>query len=258
MTESGPVAKKQRRSRVRGADQLVYPEWERQPGETDLAFARFAAYRDLGEARNHKGVAIQFNVGVNMIAALSRRWGWADRIRCLDHNLEARRQAAFDRASASDARRWVERRAAKRERDYQIADLLTKRAVQMLQFPLVETSEETTGIETTELGEVHVHKRIVIKPYKWNAGNIPALLSAADALASRALDAVDVEADEQATERVIADMARRSGLSPALLLEMSAEMARERRAILEGAAEEIEAADGLSRPIEGDYDLDED
>jgi len=236
---------------------LHAPEWERQLGETDRAWRCFLAYRDM-DPRSQQKVADLIGCHITTVRHHFQRWSWVERVRALDNHLESRRRIALDTAELSEARKWSDRRASARERDWRLADLLSRRAYQMLQWPLTEVTEDVVETEQVLGQTVVVRKTIVVKPLKWSAGSIPGLLSAAQALTERSLRSEGSPEEAAAVEQAIRDFAGRQGISAQLLLEMSAELSREvAKAREEGldSGSARAAAHDLSRSVEGDYDL---
>lgn len=64
--------------------------WERQPGETDRQFARFAHYLEMGRVRTLRQLGENLrsmgeSVGNNWLYQVAARWRWADRARAHDN-----------------------------------------------------------------------------------------------------------------------------------------------------------------------------
>lgn len=84
------------------ADRAMY---ERQPNESDKAWAGFVAYRDLGEDRTIPKTAQALGKGPKYESILSqwcRKFGWRQRIiaRDRDHDMEVRKAAVEDSSKA--------------------------------------------------------------------------------------------------------------------------------------------------------------
>lgn len=62
---------------------LVYPEWERQPGESNMAYEAFALYRNMGINRNFRHVANamgrQHNY-MSVVTSWASKYRWTERI----------------------------------------------------------------------------------------------------------------------------------------------------------------------------------
>lgn len=74
--------------------------WERQPGESEKAFAAFEIYRDLGDERSIRAVVQRCNKSASLIGRWSAAYRWVDRAAAYDNDLQrqihkkARKQAA--------------------------------------------------------------------------------------------------------------------------------------------------------------------
>lgn len=64
--------------------------WEQQPGEGAKAFEAFAIYRDMGAERSVRKVARQLNKSLTLIGKWSSAYGWPERARAYDRDLDRR------------------------------------------------------------------------------------------------------------------------------------------------------------------------
>lgn len=101
--------------------------WERQKGESEKAFEAFAAYRDMGEKRTFAAVAEKLGKSETLIHRWKLRWGWQERVRAYDNELEreARKKVVADRKAMT-------------ERHIGIAMQLQKKALEALSSLTVE------------------------------------------------------------------------------------------------------------------------
>lgn len=67
--------------------------WEQQPGESSKAFEAFATYRDMGTERSIRKVAQQLNKSNALIARWSKSYGWPERVRAYDRELDRQARA---------------------------------------------------------------------------------------------------------------------------------------------------------------------
>lgn len=143
---------------------LEDPIWERQPGETAVAYAAFRAYRDLGEGRTlDKAVAVLLDRWPDIAQRDSRsrlsqtsykgragHWSsknqWVERATAWDAHVESIRLRAEEKGMKNMARHVEARVEQVREIEYEIGNAAYKALVQALQVsPLGETRETKDG-----------------------------------------------------------------------------------------------------------------
>lgn len=88
--------------------------WERQPGESSVAYARFQIYRDLGSSRTLRETARISGLSLDRLKQLSTTWRW--RVRAAAWELRCLREAQHQEAVAFEEcqerlRRETERHA---------------------------------------------------------------------------------------------------------------------------------------------------
>lgn len=62
--------------------------WERQQGESEVAFEAFSLYRDKGAERTLTAVADELQKSYTLIRRWAKRWEWSDRVREYDNDKE--------------------------------------------------------------------------------------------------------------------------------------------------------------------------
>lgn len=62
--------------------------WERQKGESEVAFEAFSLYRDKGAERTLTAVADELQKSYTLIRRWAKRWEWTDRVREYDNDKE--------------------------------------------------------------------------------------------------------------------------------------------------------------------------
>jgi hypothetical protein len=179
--------------------------YERQPYDTPAAWAYFQLYleqdppRSINEAYRvwlaRKGRKLARKIGApgswrNLSTGkapsgnpLPGALTWAERAAAWDDHL-----AALER------NKWVERRLALKEKEWDIGEKLLEKAEQMLMFPMAITASEDG--------------QTVIMPTKWTMRDIPAVAQAASKIARLAAD--------MATENLSVDWreeARKAGVT---------------------------------------------
>jgi CRP-like cAMP-binding protein len=88
--------------------------WDRQPRETEPAYEAFLAYRDLGSGRSLAKVGAGLGKSEALMERWSSRWGWVERARAYDVEVQRRSDEDF----FSEARKH-----ARSKRHAQIAEL---------------------------------------------------------------------------------------------------------------------------------------
>lgn len=73
--------------------------WERQKGESAQAFEAFSVYLEMGTDRSIRAVGQKLDKSRTQIGKWSKAWGWQERVRAYDNELEkeARKKAIADR-----------------------------------------------------------------------------------------------------------------------------------------------------------------
>lgn len=107
--------------------------WERQPDETEAAYAAFCVFRDLGVSRSVIG-AYRQQRGIKGASKASGEWSrlvkahdWHARVLAWDNHLAAVQVQALDDLTVAEIEEWARRRAARAERDYRTAEDLSDR-----------------------------------------------------------------------------------------------------------------------------------
>lgn len=62
--------------------------WDRQPEETPKAYEAFTIYRDMGRERTLPKVAEQCGKSIGLMNKWSQKYGWVNRVRAWDDNLD--------------------------------------------------------------------------------------------------------------------------------------------------------------------------
>lgn len=81
--------------------------WIRQPREPKVAFAHFAAYRDMGTDRSCRALAEQLKRKTGGMAQLAVRFLWVRRAAAYDDHLDATKRKATEQDVAETAKRHV-------------------------------------------------------------------------------------------------------------------------------------------------------
>lgn len=94
-------------------------EWEKRPGETEIAYHWFCKYRDMGVERSHAEVVQKYSkkpTYKSQLAKWSVKYDWVDRVVAYDQYMEEKKRAAIE----------DERMVAAREDISLAEDVLTK------------------------------------------------------------------------------------------------------------------------------------
>lgn len=89
--------------------------WDRAYGESSQAFSAFCTYRDLGPTRSLSKAAELTPVGVAMLKIWSAEWGWVERARAWDAELDRQRTEAAIAETREMAARHARQAAAAQE-----------------------------------------------------------------------------------------------------------------------------------------------
>ena len=133
--------------------------WERQPGETEAAFAAFALYRDHGPGRSLLAVYLAAAGGKGKGKAVHRRgapagqapgswkrWSqvhrWPERAAAFDAHQDRARQRGIDSASEQAGSEWARRRLEAAEDEWQLARKIRQRAHTLASFPVKEETRK--------------------------------------------------------------------------------------------------------------------
>ena len=143
--------------------------WDRLPEETALWWNRFEIFRMIGYTRtNYKAYSAECDkVGKKKAQKLPGSWhnasikyNWRERAEAWDATLvEQRRQE------------WATRQEAWREQEWQLAEKMHQKVVDMLVFPVARVTREQDGKVTT------------IEPANWKIADIPKIASVVSKLA---------------------------------------------------------------------------
>jgi hypothetical protein len=122
--------------------EIVYPEWERQPKEPVKAFEMFKMYRDMGIFRSHMNVAKQMYPperlyqGRKNVGNMSMKWRWSERISAYHRHL--------DRIHLEETEKAV-RDMASRHADY------AKNTLFAAYFPVIELLKKIHAGDTNDI-----------------------------------------------------------------------------------------------------------
>lgn len=198
--------------------------WERQPNEPLMWFDRFDRFRLQGAGRNMEELwrnEAKRSPGARPSSSWyerSREWQWWQRAQAWDAYVRAEEQ-----------RKWEERRAKQREREWKTSQELLDRVDTMLMFPLMRTTK-TEGEHVT-----------IIEPIGWRMSDIGRFAETASKIARLA--------SEMATENVdVMDWrneARKDGITdPEAILNAAVAAFREQLARTDDGGSPAEGASG--------------
>lgn len=89
-------------------DDAPPPLWERQPGESGVAWSAFLLYRDATGKRRTSDVAQQSRKDASLIRRWSARWAWQDRVAAWDIEEDRLWRLEVARSRRAVARRHAE------------------------------------------------------------------------------------------------------------------------------------------------------
>lgn len=125
--------------------------WERQPGESEAAYAAFRAFLQLGAERTVRAAYRQASgkAEASQVPGYWSKWvsehRWAERALAWDQRAGAVHQEAVERAIAKGAAEWVRRRDEQHHLEYQLGRRLMKRADQLASFPVTRETVDDDG-----------------------------------------------------------------------------------------------------------------
>jgi hypothetical protein len=152
--------------------QVIKP-WERQPGETANAYRAALIYFGLGPGRTLAQASNRYYQEETRFRPASNPRRKLDTNRPSGDIYKWSSENAWSARALADAEKWAKRFSQARQDDWDIAQAVKARSIEMLGFPLEQTREETVG----EDGKTTV---IIREPVKWTARDIAAFLKAAN------------------------------------------------------------------------------
>ncbi|MCO5252555.1 MAG: hypothetical protein M9949_14200 [Candidatus Kapabacteria bacterium] len=124
---------------------LVYPEWEKQPKESTIAWEYFKSYRDMGIFRSHRNVAKIFNtpervdIARRNIGNIAAIWRWTERIDAYQRHL--------DKIQMEETEKAVKEMAS-RHADY------AKNTIYAAYFPIIELLKKIQRGDTKDITDM--------------------------------------------------------------------------------------------------------
>lgn len=142
--------------------------WEQWPGETDMQFERFCAYRDAPPSkRSIDRLATELNIHRSQLYGLSTKWKWKSRVLAWDKHrdkvrctaelseiaLMRRRHVAMARDMQDIVQGWMSEKLEERENGVPVK-LTPREAVSMMEsgVKLEANSIDTDAADDTDLG----------------------------------------------------------------------------------------------------------
>jgi hypothetical protein len=142
--------------------------WEQRPDETGTAFEAFKQFLDLGVARTISE-AYRLKTGRKQAKRASGQWlEWAKRFEWFNRAAEFDRWVAAieareeESAFAERRRQWVQRRGELQDSAWSLAELLEKKAREILDLPTVQKLET----KTVEEGGKKIITTTIINPVR--------------------------------------------------------------------------------------------
>ncbi len=154
--------------------------WERQPGETDKAYAAFVLYRDMHPSSRTMD-AVRETLGQRTVRGLelwSSRFAWLERVKAYDAWVETIRRDERERGYREDERLKFQRRRELVETEMTIVTKAMERVQQGLSGPMFRQK-----VVDGETGQV-----TIIEPTKWTFRDLAAVFVLADRRGRLALE----------------------------------------------------------------------
>ena len=122
--------------------------FERQPNESEKAYAAFCCYRDLGSGRSlAKAAETYYGSRANLaqVGVWSSKFSWVERARSYDDWTEMVGRAAIEDHLARGAEDRARREARLLEQDLRLRELAQEQAEKMLRWPMTEQRKVEEG-----------------------------------------------------------------------------------------------------------------
>ena len=94
------------------------PGFERQPGETEKAFAAFRVYLGLGAQRSARLVGEQLGKSPHTVEKWAAKWGWSRRVAEHGAHLARLEREATTELARDKAELWVQRQEEQRDLEW--------------------------------------------------------------------------------------------------------------------------------------------
>lgn len=78
-------------------EELDVDPWERQKGETSVAFQAWYTYRDMEDPRSYRKVAQQLHKSLSLIGRWSRAWRWQERLYAWQTHIDRLKQRELEK-----------------------------------------------------------------------------------------------------------------------------------------------------------------
>lgn len=179
---------------------LTEPIWEQQPGETDTAYHAARVFFELGvkrdlvktsaivyarPARDRAGPGPKPARGkAGQVGKWCKDYRWRERATAYDAHLRAAKDRATVKAVESAEARRVRLRAENDENAVVVADQLTVKALEMLQWPLAAETTTTTTVDPSGKAVTVVK---TVEPARWTMATAGELLKVAKLIRDAAL-----------------------------------------------------------------------
>jgi len=148
-------------------ENIDLPLWEQQHKETNVAYAAFLTYRDMGSERTLREVAAKLLKSETIINRWSMHWHWANRIASWVRHNDRATEAAIQKQREAKAKEWAKREEDIRERQWQVAEKFLARAEELLKFPTVQQSKTTR--QESEDGKTVTINTVIVNPVRADA-----------------------------------------------------------------------------------------
>lgn len=172
---------------------MAHP-WDRQPKESDVAYALFVKYRDLGEGRSMAAMDAESKPNGSRkkrvpghIQDYCTKFQWPERAAAWDSHV----QAELDKAALAERKKWEARRIRNNERNFDLGEQLRDRALALLKFPTSRQVIERQASDGTP-------QQVTIEPAKWTQRDIAVIAKTAMELAEAALADLGLTRDAEA------------------------------------------------------------
>jgi len=159
------------------------PKWHRLPEESEVAYAAFKAYLELGEGRSLGLAAKKVRKSKGLMSRWSRAYNWAYRVESFDKKPIDKDALVAEALLEKDVSVWITRQEELRERAWSARTALLDKADIMLKWPHAKQE-----VISEYYPDGRAKTVTVLQPAKWTFRDVSNLMEVADKLGRMATE----------------------------------------------------------------------